>query len=161
MKTLSEIIKQEPVYLNDWKDQGRFGVISDFEDVYIDKSEYEAETCPYSNVSHWIESKQRMNEALDKYKDINILLASYGNANWSGDAFVLFEQDGKLFEVHGSHCSCYGLEEQWKPEEVSLLELEHRLLNGTFGEDDWSDNRFKEELCNFLGVEFKRNSDQY
>ena len=139
MKTLSEIISQEPVYLNDWKDTGRIGIIEDFEDIYINR-----QNC----------------ETPDTYKDVNILLASYGNANYSGDAFVLFEQNGKLFEVNGSHCSCYGLEGQWNPEEISLLELENRLVNGTFGEDDWSDNNFKKELCDFLGVEFKRNSDE-
>lgn len=47
----------------------------------------------------------------------------------------------------------HGLEDQWEPEEVTLNVLEHRLLNGTFGEPD-----FKEELCDFLGVEFKLNS---
>ena len=74
---------------------------------------------------------------------------------------ILLEKDGKLYEVNGSHCSCYGLEEQWKPEEVMLSELENRLLNGTFGEDDYSGNEFKKELCEFLGVEFKLNQIYY
>lgn len=26
----------------------------------------------------------------------------------------------QLYEVHGSHCSCFGLEDQWKPEPVTL-----------------------------------------
>ena len=73
---------------------------------------------------------------------------------------MLFEQNGKLYEVHGSHCSWYGLEEQWEPEEVDLVELENRLLNGTFGED-FSGNNFKEELCEFLGVKFKSNIEHY
>ena len=71
---------------------------------------------------------------------------------------MLFEQNGELYEVNGSHCSCYGLEGQWEPDRVLLKELEHRLLNGTWGEDDWSNNNFKEELCKFLDVEFVRNS---
>jgi hypothetical protein len=121
MKTLDEIIKQTPVFLNDWSDKE--GVFNDF----------------------------------NEDDEVNILFASYGNANYSGSAWVLFEQDGKLFEVNGSHCSCYGLENQWEPEEVMLEELENRLLNGSFGEDDWSDNNFKQELCTFLDVEFKKN----
>jgi hypothetical protein len=32
---------------------------------------------------------------------------------------VIFEKDGKLWEVNGSHCSCYGLEGQWQPEETT------------------------------------------
>ncbi|AHJ87148.1 hypothetical protein BCP8-2_110 [Bacillus phage BCP8-2] len=38
--------------------------------------------------------------------------------------------------------------------------MEHRLLEGTFGEDNYSDNNFKEELCKFLDVEFKINSNR-
>src|SRR5690606_7447254 len=33
--------------------------------------------------------------------------------------FVFLGTDGKLYEVHGSHCSCYGFEEQWQPEETT------------------------------------------
>jgi hypothetical protein len=32
---------------------------------------------------------------------------------------VIYEKDGQLYEVHGGHCSCYGLEGQWSPEETS------------------------------------------
>jgi len=129
MKTLKQIIKSKPVYLNDWK--GKIDVIGDFDD---------------------------MTESIKKWENINILFASYSRANYSGNAWVLFEQDGKLYEVNGSHCSCYGLEGQWEPEEVSLKELEHRLLEGTWGEDNYSENNFKQELCTFLDVEFKNNS---
>lgn len=45
-----------------------------------------------------------------------LILASYGGGLYDGDAFVLFERDGTLYEVHGSHCSCHGLEGQWAPE---------------------------------------------
>ena len=51
---------------------------------------------------------------------VEILFASYGGGVYEGDAFVLFEQDGKLFQVTGGHCSCYGLEGQWDPEETTL-----------------------------------------
>lgn len=155
MKTLKEIIKQESVYLNDWS--SKFSVIADFEDVYMSKEDFEATESTYPNEAYWLENKTKMSNALKRYKDINILFASYGNANYTGDAWVLFEKDGKLYEVNGSHCSCHGLEEQWCPEEVVLAELENRLVNGTFGEDDWSDNTFKKELCEFLDVPFKLN----
>lgn len=55
--------------------------------------------------------------------DIDILVASYEIDGYEGHAFVLFRQDGKLFEVNGSHCSCYGLEDQWAPEETSLAAI--------------------------------------
>lgn len=55
-----------------------------------------------------------------------ILYAEYTYECYDGSAFVLYEQDGKLFEVHGGHCSCYGLEGQWAPEETSWAALAMR-----------------------------------
>lgn len=72
-----------------------------------------------------------------------ILLASYTYENYEGVAFVLFERRGKLYEVNGSHCSCYGLNEsdysgdqttQWQPEETTVEALRHRLEKGHVGE---------------------------
>lgn len=115
MKTIKKIIKQQPIYLNDWKDKEEVAI--DFEDSDIN--------------------------------NLNILFASYTQGYYEGDAWVLFEKDGKLFEVDGGHCSCYGLEGQFEPKEVSLEELEHRLTKGTFGEDC---GNFKNELKQFLGI---------
>lgn len=64
-------------------------------------------------------------------KDANILFAFYEYEEYSGSAFVLFERNGKLYEVHGSHCSCHGLSEdginggetQWDPEETTIEAL--------------------------------------
>lgn len=156
MKTLQAIVSQPPVFMNDWT--GIVDVLGDFNDVYINQREYEATTAPYPNVFIWEEKKQKINTLLLVYSDTHILFASYGSANYSGDAWVLFEKSGELFEVNGGHCSCYGLEGQWNPEKVTLNALEHRLIEGTFGEDDYAGNTFKERLCDFLGVEYRRNS---
>lgn len=95
-----------------------------------------------------------MSNALKKYDGINILFASYGTDNYSGDAWVMFEQEGKLYEVSASHCSCFGCEEQWSPSEIILEELANRLKpdNEYFGKDSYSDNEFAEELKQFLGI---------
>lgn len=62
-----------------------------------------------------------------------IIVAWYGQEDYEGSAFVLFRQDGKLYEVHGSHCSCYGLEDGgWDPEETSIDALDYRLTHGYF-----------------------------
>jgi hypothetical protein len=64
-----------------------------------------------------------------------------------------FEKNGILYEVSGSHCSCYGLEDQWEPEETSIESLEHRYKEGHLGTDDWTGNMFRDELLtviNFL-----------
>lgn len=59
-----------------------------------------------------------------------------------------------LYEVNGSHCSCYGFEGQWDREEVMLEEMAHHLTKGDFGRNDWSGNEFHKELCDFLGTEY-------
>jgi hypothetical protein len=64
---------------------------------------------------------------------INVLLAIYTYEDYDGSAFVLFERNGVLYEVNGGHCSCYGLEGQWEPEETSVEALRHRIENGYFG----------------------------
>ena len=150
MKKLEDILKQEPVFLHNWKN--KIDMISDFEDIYMYSNDYYAKESPYPNTKSWEDKKVRMNDAIKRYEDINVLFASYGEDNYSGDAFVLFERDGKLFEVNGSHCSCYGLEGQFEPEETNLEYFEKVLTTGTFGEDDYSGNEFKKELCEFLGV---------
>jgi hypothetical protein len=68
-----------------------------------------------------------------------VLFAWYAYEDYSGDAFVLFQHDGKLYEVNGGHCSCYGLSEasysgeqssQWGPEETTWEALAMRKFSG-------------------------------
>jgi hypothetical protein len=56
----------------------------------------------------------------------DIIIAVYETEPYEGTAMVLFEQDGKLFEVHASHCSCMGLEGQWGAEETTWEALKMR-----------------------------------
>lgn len=94
------------IYLADWKDSGLEGLLSDF-------NEY--------------------GESKNFAAGCEILLAYYCYEDYSGSAFVLFRKDGKLYEVNGSHCSCYGLEGQWSPEETSIDALHQRLDKGSLG----------------------------
>lgn len=55
--------------------------------------------------------------------DEQILYASYEAEGYEGYSYALFERDGKLYEVNGSHCSCHGLEGQWSPEETTWAAL--------------------------------------
>lgn len=84
--------------------------------------------------------KEDLEREFGNYGDLDlsyadILLASYTYEDYSGSAFVLFKdtRDGKLYEVNGSHCSCYGLEGQWEPEETDIASLRHRLKEGDLG----------------------------
>lgn len=85
-------------------------------------------------LADWEQSKKkgiiedfRLTDELDGCK---IVLAAYQYADYSGDAFVIFNKNGILYEVHGSHCSCCGLEGQWQPEETSKEALLYRSEQG-------------------------------
>lgn len=46
-----------------------------------------------------------------------VLFHEYATGSYDGSAFTLFrDKQGRLMECNGSHCSCMGLEDQWKPE---------------------------------------------
>lgn len=115
-----------PIFLHNW--DSKKSMIADFEGTYgID------------NLTP---------EQIAKYDHVDVLLASYGTDNYSGGAFVLFrnKNDGKFYENHGSHCSCYGLEDQWGEELCDLDSLKHRVSEGSLGSDEYCDNVFKDEI---------------
>lgn len=58
------------------------------------------------------------NAPADALAGAELLAAAYTYEDYSGSAHVLFRRDGKLYEVNGGHCSCWGLEDQWAVEEV-------------------------------------------
>lgn len=65
-------------------------------------------------------------------KGCTILFAAYEH-EYEGQALVVFRRNRKLYEVNGSHCSCYGLEGQWDPEVTTVEALRHRVEKGTLG----------------------------
>ncbi len=75
---------------------------------------------------------------------VEILFAAYTYENYNGDAFVIFRKDDKLYEVNAGHCSCYGLEDQWEPEETTIKAIKHRVKT------DYGFNGYKDELKAFL-----------
>lgn len=90
-------------------------------------------TVTKEEVAEWFQEDVKVLEGA------KILFAEYEQGDYDGSALVLFSRDGKLYEVYGSHCSCFGLEGQFGPEETSVEALEHRLINGYFfGSNDKS-----------------------
>lgn len=70
-----------------------------------------------------------------------VLFAAYNYEDYSGSAIVVYMQNGKLYEVVGSHCSCNGLEYSWEPQETSLKALQMR---------DYSTEKYGGEWQNFI-----------
>ena len=58
--------------------------------------------------------------------DCDILFARYDTPEYEGYAFVVFRKDNVLYEVHGSHCSCNGLEGLWEAEATTIEALRMR-----------------------------------
>jgi len=86
-------------------------------------------------LADWAESKLDGLKSDFEIDDVggDVLFAAYTYENYSGDAFVLFTKEGKLFEVNGGHCSCYELEGQWQPEETSKEAVIKRLDGHPYG----------------------------
>lgn len=82
-----------------------------------------------------LEEFQAPSDALD---GCEVLYASYNYGCYEGDALVIYRKDDKLYEVNGGHCSCYGLEGQWQPEETFPEALKKKSL-------DFCDNEQKQE----------------
>lgn len=83
-------------------------------------------------------------QAPDAAEGCDILVAYESVGSWGCDSssFTLMrrQSDGALLENHGSHCSCYGFEGQWEPEETTkeaLLAKTYPFYTG--GYDDNSD----------------------
>lgn len=79
-------------------------------------------------------------------EDQHILFAQYVDESYSGKAWVIYydSTQKKLYEVHGSHCSCYGLEGQFDMEETSKEDLLERISRG--GQSDYDTGSVKEAI---------------
>jgi hypothetical protein len=56
--------------------------------------------------------------------DMTVLYGAYVQGDYEGDAIVLLRhENGDFYEAGGGHCSCNGLEDQWKPEVTSIEAL--------------------------------------
>lgn len=70
--------------------------------------------------------QEKLIAELEQYE---FLLAYESVGSWGCDSssfFLMRTPDGKLWENHASHCSCYGFEGQWSPEETTKEALERR-----------------------------------
>jgi len=65
----------------------------------------------------------RFNIHLSDLDNFEFVYAWYDYEDYSGRALVLYynTEDEQYYEVHGGHCSCYGLEDQWEPEVIGTV----------------------------------------
>lgn len=84
----------------------------------------------------------------------DVIFASYGTPSYRGDAMVLFQKDGQLYENYGSHCSCYGLEDQWSPEPTTWPVVINNLDN-TIGSLERNEHT-SEAIAQFIGIVLAR-----
>lgn len=101
-----------------------FGQWSTHEDMVKDFSDYDY-------------VKKEIISPKDMAKPEEVVFASYATPAYEGDAVVIFERGGKLWEVSASHCSCNGLENSWSPGEVTWAALGLRQVADKNGYCGW------------------------
>ena len=89
-------------------------------------------------------------ELAEQIKKLDIIVGAYNKEYYSGDAFVLFRDNEKLYEVNDYHCSCNGLE-NWEPEETTKDSLLRRIpKQGNYHYGVWGN--FKGELSKIINL---------
>lgn len=82
----------------------------------------------------WEEILDAFSEDPSKIKEPEELIyADYDGGGYDGHADVLFYDQGKFWYVTASHCSCYGLEDSWSPEEYSFKALRGQVERANSG----------------------------
>lgn len=77
---------------------------------------------------------KQVREAKKLLKPMSVLVAYESVGDYGCDSssyFMMFNKETKkLFEIHGSHCSCYGFEGQLELEETNVTALKARAKIG-------------------------------
>jgi hypothetical protein len=77
--------------------------------------------------------KIHISKVKDTIEGLDILVAYESVGSWGCDStsFFLFKDSkGELYELHGSHCSCYGFEDQFRLEKTERQALWYRMNEG-------------------------------
>lgn len=59
-----------------------------------------------------------------------LIYAGYDREDYEGTALVVWTKGKSVFTVRAGHCSCYGLEDQWDPEEYDTMKLFKDYVRG-------------------------------
>ena len=82
----------------------------------------------FGDFESWADVCRRFEE--DVAEPDEVLLAVYDCPDYEGYADVIYRVGERYYWAHGSHCSCYELEDQWSPEEYSAEQLIEALRRG-------------------------------
>lgn len=92
-------------------------------------------------------------EASEVLNNFDIIIAYESVGSWGCDSSSFFllknKLDNKFYEVHGSHCSCYGFEGQFNPEESGYEYLTSDKFNfwcGGYDENETSNQLLVKEF---------------
>ena len=78
--------------------------------------------------SSWEDVCREFEESIPEPDEV--IFAVYDQEMYEGSADVVYRVGERFYWVSGSHCSCYGLEEQFDPEEYSAELLIAALRRG-------------------------------
>jgi hypothetical protein len=84
----------------------------------------------YAEKPYDLESAKVVYNQLDKL-DVIVAYESVGSWGCDSTSFFVFKdkETGILYEMHGSHCSCYGFEGQFRLEKTTTEALKSRVEN--------------------------------
>ena len=69
----------------------------------------------FENFSSWSDIQAQFH--MEDSEPEEVLFAIYDTPSYEGYAEVIYRNGDRFYWASGSHCSCYGLEDQWDPEE--------------------------------------------
>lgn len=98
------------------------------------------------------EQKHALRAAIDGF-DVLVAYESVGDYGCDSASWFLLrdKRTGTLYENHAGHCSCYGFEGQWSPEEVTV---EHILSDKFYmpvgGYDDAESDERRNEVVDWV-----------
>lgn len=102
-------------------------------------------------IQHIVRDYEANKKLVNKFK---VLIAYESVGSWGCDSsswFLLKEKStGKLFETHGSHCSCYGFEGQFEPEETNLEYLKSEKFYFSCGAYDDNADETRQKVKEFI-----------
>jgi hypothetical protein len=100
----------------------------------------------YDGFDDWKDIQEQFE--MDDPEPDEVLYASYEREYYEGWSNVVYRIGDKFYKNYAAHCSCYGLEGQWEPEDYSA-----ELFVKAYEKSKWSIpvsvvNRVKEFLEN-------------